>query len=71
MEVKPVCKQTVCLHFELLYFLKYDGSLNSEYLRLFRLAKLLNEYVLEFMFRKSQKMQNLGHFLNQRALKLL
>ena len=34
----------------------------SEYLRLFRLVTLLNEYVLEFMFRKSLKLQNLGNF---------
>ena len=24
VDVKSVCKQTVCLHFELLYFLKYE-----------------------------------------------
>ena len=24
VEVTSLCKQTVCLHFELLYFLKYD-----------------------------------------------
>ena len=50
VEVKSVCKQTVCLHFELLYFLKYDVL--SEYLTLFWFSMLLNEYEIEFMFRK-------------------
>jgi hypothetical protein len=40
VEVKSVCKQTVCLHFELLYFLKYDVL--SEYLTPFWFAMLLN-----------------------------
>jgi hypothetical protein len=44
---------TVCLHFELLYFLKYDHyDVLSEYLTPFWFAMLLNEYEIEFMFRK-------------------
>jgi hypothetical protein len=49
-EVKSVCKQTVCLYFELLYFLKYDVL--SKYLTPFWFAMLLNGYEMEFMFRK-------------------
>jgi hypothetical protein len=41
-------KSSVCLHFELLYFLKYDVL--SEYLTPFWFAMLLNEYEIEFMF---------------------
>ena len=53
-------KQTVCLHFELqLYFLKYDVL--SEYLTLFWFAMLLNEYEIEFMFRKIRNIRNLGN----------
>ena len=53
-------KQTVCLHFEMLYFLKYDVL--SEYLTLFWFAMLLNEYEIEFMFRKIRNIRNLGNF---------
>ena len=62
MEVKSVMyiKQTVCLHFEMLYFLKYDVL--SEYLTLFWFAMLLNEYEIEFMFRKIRNIRNLGNF---------
>ena len=49
----------VCLHFELLYFLKYDVL--SEYLTLFWFAMLLNEYEIEFMFRKIRNIRNLGN----------
>ena len=49
MEVKSVCKQTVRLHFELLYFLKYDVL--SEYLTPFWFAMLLNEYEIDVMFK--------------------
>jgi hypothetical protein len=52
----PQCKQTVCLHFELLYFFNYDVL--SEYLTPFWFAMLLNEYEIEFMFRK---IRNLGN----------
>ena len=54
-----VCKQTVCLHFELLYFLKYDVL--SEYLTPFWFAMLLNEYEIKFMFRKIRNIRNLGN----------
>jgi hypothetical protein len=49
----------VCLHFELLYFLKYDVL--SEYLTPFWFAMLLNEYEIEFMFRKIRNIRNLGN----------
>ena len=51
------CK--VCLHFELLYFFKYDVL--SEYLTPFWFAMLLNEYEIEFMFRKIRNIRNLGN----------
>ena len=62
MEVKSVMyiKQTVCLHFEMLYFLKYDVL--SEYLTLFWFSMLLTEYEIEFMFRKIRNIRNLGNF---------
>jgi hypothetical protein len=50
---------TVCLHFELLYFLKYDVW--SEYLTPFWFAMLLSEYEIEFMFRKIRNIRNLGN----------
>jgi hypothetical protein len=59
VEVKSVCKQTVCLHFALLYFLKYDVL--SEYLTPFWFAMLLNEYEIKFMFRKIRNIRNLGN----------
>ena len=59
VEVKSVCKQTVCLHFALLYFLKYDVL--SEYLTPFWFAMLLNEYETEFMFRKIRNIRYLGN----------
>jgi hypothetical protein len=59
VEVKSVCKQTVCLHFELLYFLKYDVL--SEYLTPLWFTMLLNEYEIEFMFRKIRNIRNLGN----------
>jgi hypothetical protein len=49
----------VCLHFELLYFVKYDVL--SEYLTPFWFAMLLNEYEIEFMFRKIRNIRNLGN----------
>jgi hypothetical protein len=49
----------VCLKFELLYFLKYDVP--SEYLTPFWFAMLLNEYEIEFMFRKIRNIRNLGN----------
>ena len=58
-QVCNACKQTVCLHFELLYFLKYDVL--SEYLLPFWFAMLLNEYEIEFMFRKIRNIRNLGN----------
>jgi hypothetical protein len=54
VKVKIVCKQlkqTVCLHFELLYFLKYDVL--SEYLTAFWFAMLLNEYEIEYVLNRS------------------
>ena len=45
---------------EMLYFLKYDVL--SEYLTLFWFAMLLNEYEIEFMFRKIRNIRNLGNF---------
>jgi hypothetical protein len=57
LEVKV--EQTVCLHFELLYFLKYDVL--SEYLTPFWFAMLLNEYEIESMFRKIRNIRNLGN----------
>jgi hypothetical protein len=59
----PQCKQTVSLHFELLYFFKYDAL--SEYLTPFWFAMLLNEYEIEFMFRKIRNIRNLGNVLNR------
>ena len=53
-----VCKQAVCLHFELLYFLKYDVL--SEYLTPFRFATFLNECELVRMFKKIRNMRDLG-----------
>jgi hypothetical protein len=47
------------LHFELLYFLKYDVL--SEYLTPFWFAMLLNEYEIEYMFRKIRSIRNLGN----------
>ena len=47
------------LHFELLYFVKYDVL--SEYLTPFWFAMLLNEYEIEFMFRKIWNIRNLGN----------
>ena len=52
-------KQTVCLHFALLYFLKYDVL--SEYLTPFWFAMLLNEYEIEFMFRKIRNIRNVSN----------
>jgi hypothetical protein len=46
------CKQTVCLHFELLAVFFLNMSEYSEYLTPFWFAMLLNEYEIEFMFRK-------------------
>ena len=48
-EAKSLCKQTLCLHFELLDFLKYDElfAYNTHWF-----AKLLNEYELKSRFRK-------------------
>jgi hypothetical protein len=45
--------------FKLLYFLKYDVL--SEYLTPFWFAMLLNEYEIEFMFRKIRNIRNLGN----------
>jgi hypothetical protein len=59
VEVKFVCKQTVCLHYELLYFQKYDVL--SEYLAPFWFAMILNEYEIEFIFRKIRSIRNLGN----------
>ena len=59
MEVKSVCKQTVCLHFDCCIFLKYDVM--SEYITPFWFAMLLNEYEIEFMFRKIRNIRNLGN----------
>jgi hypothetical protein len=59
VEVKFVCKQTVCLHYELLYFQKYDVL--SEYLGPFWFAMILNEYEIEFIFRKIRSIRNLGN----------
>ena len=59
-------KQTVCLHFELLYFFKYDVL--SEYLTPFWFAMLLNKYEIEFMFRKIRNIRNLGNvYINIRG----
>ena len=58
--LKSVCKQTVCLHLEIQYFLIYDVL--SEYLTLLRFATLVNKSEQEFMFRKIRTMPNLGNF---------
>ena len=59
VEVKSVCKQTVCLHFDCCIFFIYDVL--SEYLTAFWFAMLLNEYEIEFMFRKIRNIRNLGN----------
>ena len=56
----PLCNQTLCLHLEVLYFLKYQE--HSEYFTPFWLATVLNECELEFVFRKIRNTRNLSNF---------
>ena len=49
VEVVSVCKPTICLHFALPRFLKYDVL--SEHPTTITFATLLNENEVEFMFK--------------------
>ena len=56
VEVKSVCEQTVCLYFELQYFLKHEVL--HEHLTLLRFATRLSESEQECMFDQNFHLAN-------------